>query len=404
MEQKLETEKAQKEMMEAKLAETASALDSAQKQLAQKGWEAADALAAVNDEMARQRSVSDERQRLLEEETLQLRRRMEDLLAQNSKVADSSLLRQKMELEVQLQSKVQELQEQSAYVKQLEESARLAATQAAQATKASRTSEEEREKFAELRSKLWAREDELVAVRSELEAFKKDASMEESRHQEQLAKQHRIEEERDEFKGKLEKLQTMQLEVDQLGEAGDDEQLLVVREEKKQFHHQLQGVAQDLTSTLRELETKAVAEECPKQLGATKRALTHLQEQITLVCEELLSERPTDRKKKALQQKSRGSSEHATAAFQVLSVEHDELQSKHEKMHRGQTTRGQVLPFTLGFAILAVSILQEHVYTPTHYIYIHLYVCIYIYMYVCIYIYMCIKIYICMYVYIYMYT
>ena len=390
--------------MEAKLAETASALDSAQKQLAQKGWEAADALAAVNDEMARQRSVSDERQRLLEEETLQLRRRMEDLLAQNSKVADSSLLRQKMELEVQLQSKVQELQEQSAYVKQLEESARLAATQAAQATKASRTSEEEREKFAELRSKLWAREDELVAVRSELEAFKKDASMEESRHQEQLAKQHRIEEERDEFKGKLEKLQTMQLEVDQLGEAGDDEQLLVVREEKKQFHHQLQGVAQDLTSTLRELETKAVAEECPKQLGATKRALTHLQEQITLVCEELLSERPTDRKKKALQQKSRGSSEHATAAFQVLSVEHDELQSKHEKMHRGQTTRGQVLPFTLGFAILAVSILQEHVYTPTHYIYIHLYVCIYIYMYVCIYIYVYKNIYMYVCIYIYMYT
>ena len=112
LEKKLETEKAQKEMMEAKLAEAASALETAQKQLAQKGWDAADALAAVNDEMARQRSVSDERQRLLEEELMQVRRRMEDLLATNCRAAaDASTSSRQKELEIQLQSKVGHVQE-----------------------------------------------------------------------------------------------------------------------------------------------------------------------------------------------------------------------------------------------------------------------------------------------------
>eukprot|EP00438_Fugacium_kawagutii_P017970 Skav216378 [mRNA] locus=scaffold3826:39767:44959:+ [translate_table: standard] len=356
LEKKLETEKSQKEMVEAKLLETGQALENCHKQLAQKGWEAADALAAANDEMARQRSESDERQRRLEEEAVLLRRKVEDLLAaQNSKVVDSvdSTLRQKVgSLEVQLQSKIRELEEQSAYVKQLEDSARLSATEAAQqaAQQAAKVglvgtvappSEEEQEKIAELRSKLWAREDELVSVRSELEAFKKDASLEESRHLKQTAKQQKLEEERDELKVKLEHCQSRLLAADAESLAiesdAGEEQLLAVRQEKQQFHHQLQGVAQDLTQTLRDLETKAVADDCPQQLGETKRALTHLQEQIALVCDELLVERPTSRTKKAGQQKSRGSAEHATAAFKVLSAEHEELQSKHEQLQHGQT-------------------------------------------------------------------
>lgn len=286
----------------------------------------------MNDEMVRQRSTSDERQKVLEDETILLRRKVEDLLA---KQPEGPPVRQ--DFEAQLQRKVQELQEQSVYIKQLEDSARLAATEVARAATATKmVSEEEREKFAELRSKLWAREDELVSVRSELEAFKKDALLVESRHEEQLAKQKQLEEERDALSAKLDQCQkdtqeAQQLEVDTL-ERCEEEQLLVVKHEKEQFHQQLQGVASDLTATLKELETKSVTGQCPRELGATKRALTHLQEQITSVCEELLLERPMARKKKAGQQKSRGSAEHSSTAFQVLSIEHEELQSKHEQL------------------------------------------------------------------------
>lgn len=333
MEKKLEAETSQKELMESKLADTVEALEAAQKQLAQKGWEAANALAAMNDEMVRQRSTSDERQKVLEDETILLRRKVEDLLAKQS---EAPPIRQ--DFEAQLQRKVQELQEQSVYIKQLEDSARLAATEAARAATATKmVSEEEREKFAELRSKLWAREDELVSVRSELEAFKKDALLVESRHEEQLARQKQLEEERDALSVKLDQCQkgtqeAKQLEVDTLERCAEEEQLLVVKQEKEQFHQQLQGVASDLTATLKELETKSVTGQCPRELGATKRALTHLQEQITSVCEELLLERPMARKKKAGQQKSRGSAEHSSTAFQVLSIEHEELQSKHEQL------------------------------------------------------------------------
>lgn len=332
MEKKLEAETSQKELMESKLADTIQALEATQKQLAQKGWEAANALAAMNDEMVRQRSTSDERQKVLEDETILLRRKVEDLLAKQS---EGPPVRQ--DFEAQLQRKVQELQEQSVYIKQLEDSARLAATEVARAATATKmVSEEEREKFAELRSKLWAREDELVSVRSELEAFRKDALLVESRHEEQLAKQKQLEEERDALSVKLDQCQkdtqeATQLEVDTL-ERCEEEQLLVVKQEKEQFHQQLQGVASDLTTTLKELETKSVTGQCPRELGATKRALTHLQEQITSVCEELLLERPMARKKKAGQQKSRGSAEHSSTAFQVLSIEHEELQSKHEQL------------------------------------------------------------------------
>ena len=336
LEKKLEAETSQKELMESKLAETLQALEATQKQLAQKGWEAANALAAMNDEMVRQRSTSDERQKVLEDETIVLRRKVEDLLAKQS---EGPPVRQR-DFEAQLQRKVQELQEQSVYIKQLEDSARLAATEVARAATATKmVSEEEREKFAELRSKLWAREDELVSVRSELEAFKKDALLVESRHEEQLAKQKQLEEERDALSVKLDQCQkgtqeANQLEVDTLDtlERCEEEQLLVVKQEKEQFHQQLQGVASDLTATLKELETKSVTGQCPRELGATKRALTHLQEQITSVCEELLLERPMARKKKAGQQKSRGSAEHSSTAFQVLSIEHEELQSKHEQL------------------------------------------------------------------------
>ena len=333
LEKKLEAETSQKELMESKLADTVEALEAAQKQLAQKGWEAANALAAMNDEMVRQRSTSDERQKVLEDETILLRRKVEDLLAKQS---EAPPIRQ--DFEAQLQRKVQELQEQSVYIKQLEDSARLAATEAARAATATKmVSEEEREKFAELRSKLWAREDELVSVRSELEAFKKDALLVESRHEEQLARQKQLEEERDALSVKLDQCQkgtqeAKQLEVDTLERCAEEEQLLVVKQEKEQFHQQLQGVASDLTATLKELETKSVTGQCPRELGATKRALTHLQEQITSVCEELLLERPMARKKKAGQQKSRGSAEHSSTAFQVLSIEHEELQSKHEQL------------------------------------------------------------------------
>lgn len=331
LEKKLEAETSQKELMESKLADTIQALEATQKQLAQKGWEAANALAAMNDEMVRQRSTSDERQKVLEDETILLRRKVEDLLAKQSEGPP------RQDFEAQLQRKVQELQEQSVYIKQLEDSARLAATEVARAATATKmVSEEEREKFADLRSKLWAREDELVSVRSELEAFKKDALLVESRHEEQLAKQKQLEEERDALSVKLDQCQkdtqeATQLEVDTL-ERCEEEQLLVVKHEKEQFHQQLQGVASDLTATLKELETKSVTGQCPRELGATKRALTHLQEQITSVCEELLLERPMARKKKAGQQKSRGSAEHSSTAFQVLSIEHEELQSKHEQL------------------------------------------------------------------------
>ena len=102
-------------------------------------------------------------------------------------------------------------------------------------------------------------------------------------------------------------------------------ELQVLKDEKQEFHHQLQGVARDLTLTLRELESKAPQSECPKQVEATKQALSHLQEQIATVCEELLTERPTARQKKAGQQKSRGSAEHASAALTAVSSENEQL-------------------------------------------------------------------------------
>ena len=78
----METEKSQKQMLETKLAEVFSDLDVAQKQLAQKGWEAAQALAAANDEMLRQRSASEELSRAEKEGIAMLKKKIEELEAQ----------------------------------------------------------------------------------------------------------------------------------------------------------------------------------------------------------------------------------------------------------------------------------------------------------------------------------
>lgn len=125
--------------------------------------------------------------------------------------------------------------------------------------------------------------------------------------------------------------QAGQIDSDGLGEI----ELQELKDEKKEFHHQLQGVARDLTLTLRELESKTPGGECPKQVEATKQVLGHLQEQIATVCEELLIERPTARQKKAGQQKSRGSSEHASAALTAVSSENEQLQSACQQLQLG---------------------------------------------------------------------
>eukprot|EP00913_Durusdinium_trenchii_P008637 g8111.t1 len=228
--------------------------------------------------------------------------------------------------------------------------------------------------MVKLREKLSAREDELVSVRSQVESLKKEVcSLEAKRLKEQLeasgaerdfskqlatlkedtvrqrceerakfdAEQQRLREEKDILQVRLEQLegQAGQIDSDGLGEI----ELQELKDEKKEFHHQLQGVARDLTLTLRELESKTPGGECPKQVEATKQVLGHLQEQIATVCEELLIERPTARQKKAGQQKSRGSSEHASAALTAVSSENEQLQSACQQLKKDlEATEGEL--------------------------------------------------------------
>lgn len=352
LEAELEAERSQKQMVETKLEEASRALASAQEQLAQKGWEAAQALAAVNDEMHQQRSASEGRHKALEEEVVLLKTKREELQAQVTKASV-----EKKELESQLQRSLQELMEQAAKIFDDQKS----------------RSEEEAE-MVKLREKLSAREDELVSVRSQVESLKKEVcSLEAKRLKEQLeasgaerdfskqlatlkedtvrqrceerakfdAEQQRLREEKDILQVRLEQLegQAGQIDSDGLGEI----ELQELKDEKKEFHHQLQGVARDLTLTLRELESKTPGGECPKQVEATKQVLGHLQEQIATVCEELLIERPTARQKKAGQQKSRGSSEHASAALTAVSSENEQLQSACQQLKKDlEATEGEL--------------------------------------------------------------
>ena len=101
---RLEAAVAEKQVLEARLAEALQDVEEARKQREEKGWEAAEAAASANREMARQRSESDEKYRLLEKEHSSLRDKLQSALSELAQ-AES----QKKVLELQVETKCQQL-------------------------------------------------------------------------------------------------------------------------------------------------------------------------------------------------------------------------------------------------------------------------------------------------------
>ncbi|CAE7335092.1 unnamed protein product [Symbiodinium sp. KB8] len=101
---RLEAAVAEKQVLEARLAEALQDVEEARKQREEKGWEAAEAAASANREMARQRSESDEKYRLLEKEHSSVRDKLQSALSELAQ-AES----QKKVLELQVETKCQQL-------------------------------------------------------------------------------------------------------------------------------------------------------------------------------------------------------------------------------------------------------------------------------------------------------
>ena len=101
---RLEAAVAEKQVLEARLAEALQDVEEARKQREEKGWEAAEAAASANREMARQRSESDEKYRLLEKEHSSVRDKLQSALSELAQ-AES----QKKVLELQVETKNQQL-------------------------------------------------------------------------------------------------------------------------------------------------------------------------------------------------------------------------------------------------------------------------------------------------------
>ena len=129
---RLEACAAEKQMLEARLTEAMQDLQEVRKQLTEKGWEAAEAAALAGREMAKQRSESDDKCRLLEKEQAALRDKLHDTQSQLTQVESQKQVlelqkdHQLAELEAR---KAQELAAQAERLKDLE----LRAAQAAQA-------------------------------------------------------------------------------------------------------------------------------------------------------------------------------------------------------------------------------------------------------------------------------
>ncbi|CAE7548822.1 unnamed protein product [Symbiodinium sp. CCMP2592] len=101
---RLEAAVAEKQVLEARLAEALQDVEEARKQREEKGWEAAEAAASSNREMARQRSESDEKYRLLEKEHSSVRDKLQSALSELAQEES-----QKKVLELQVETKSQQL-------------------------------------------------------------------------------------------------------------------------------------------------------------------------------------------------------------------------------------------------------------------------------------------------------
>ncbi|CAJ1403055.1 unnamed protein product, partial [Effrenium voratum] len=120
---------------------------------------------------------------------------------------------------------------------------------------------------------------------------------------------------------------------------GDPSDGHAIETEREQLHRELECFAEELLSTLEGLDSRraeaSMRKGLPEQkaeVEATKQALATLQGQIATFSEHLLDHRPTNRRKKANDQKGRGSANHSATAFHVVTQEHSQLQIDHERL------------------------------------------------------------------------